>query len=71
MAAIAFASRLRTLREVAGLSVDDLARASGLSRQVLYRYEAGEREPGWNAVQAIARALGCTTDALRSDEGQS
>ena len=60
-----FAERLKALRERAGLSVADLALKAGLSRQVLYRYESGERDSGWSVVQRLADALDVATDELR------
>lgn len=63
-----FAARLRGLRERAGLTVQGLAEAAGVTRQAVHNYEAGDRRPTWGAVQALAAALGVTTDEFR-DEG--
>jgi transcriptional regulator with XRE-family HTH domain len=62
-----FPAKLAALRESAKLSQEDLADASGLTRQAIFNYEAGKRSPGWKEVQAIATALGVATDALRDD----
>jgi DNA-binding XRE family transcriptional regulator len=63
-----FAEALTALRAAAGLSVPDLARASGLSDDVLRQYETGKRSPTWSSVQAIATALGVPTDAFRGSK---
>lgn len=52
-----FASRLRELREAAGLSVQALADAAGLKRQGIYLLESGQRSPSWETVCALAKAL--------------
>lgn len=61
-----FAGRLARLRTAAGLSVPDLARKSGLSDDVLRRYEDGTRSPTWDSVQKLAAALGVPTDTFRT-----
>jgi DNA-binding XRE family transcriptional regulator len=60
-----FPVKVRELREAVGLSVAALAEAAGLSRQTIHQYEAGERRPTWDAVQAIAKALNTSTDTFR------
>jgi transcriptional regulator with XRE-family HTH domain len=55
---LAFADRLKSLRESAGLSQYALAQRSGLTKQALSRLELGEREPTWATVQLLAAALG-------------
>ena len=55
---LAFADRLKSLREAAGLSQYALAQRSGLTKQALSRLELGENEPTWATVQLIAAALG-------------
>lgn len=52
-----FARRLQELRKAAGLTQQELARRSGVTRQALSRLEAGERQPTWDAVCQLARAL--------------
>jgi transcriptional regulator with XRE-family HTH domain len=52
-----FAQRLQELRQAAGLTQQELARRSGVSRQALSRLEVGERQPTWDAVCQLARAL--------------
>ena len=65
MKAVTFQARLTALRTAAGLSIPDLARASGLSDDVLRQYEKGTRGPSWESVQMIAKALAVPTDAFR------
>ena len=63
-----FPARLTALRTAAGLSIPDLARASGLSDDAIRKWEAGERGPTWEGVQKLATALGCPTDAFRESK---
>jgi transcriptional regulator with XRE-family HTH domain len=67
--ATTFARRLRSLREAAGLSRYQLAALCGLGYQRLYRFEKEGVEPDWSAVQALADALGISTEALRTTAG--
>jgi transcriptional regulator with XRE-family HTH domain len=57
-----FGTKLRTLREKAGLTQVELAKRAGLHSQGVVKLERGEREPAWATVQALADALGvdCT-----------
>ncbi len=52
-----FAERMRALRERAGLSQAELARASGLTKGAITKLEQGHREPAWATVLAICNAL--------------
>lgn len=63
-----FSSRLRELREKAGLSVQELATKANLNRQVIYKLEDGNRDPAWRTVQALADALKVKTEAFRSEK---
>lgn len=53
-----FASRLRSLREAAGLCVNALAKKAGLTRHCVGRLEKGEREPSLETARKLAAALG-------------
>lgn len=55
---VTFAARLRTLRETAGLSIPDLARAAVLTSQAVHQLERGEREPTLETAKKLAKALG-------------
>ena len=63
-----FARRLRTLRQAAGLTIADLAEASGLAWTTVQSAESGARaDPRWSTVVALAEGLGVSTDAFRDD----
>jgi transcriptional regulator with XRE-family HTH domain len=51
-------TKLRELREARGLTQDQLAGLSGLPAGTVRNYEQGRREPSWEAVWALAEALG-------------
>lgn len=53
-----FGSRLRQLREEAGISCNELARRSGVSDGMISRLERGERTPTLDTARKLARALG-------------
>src|SRR5262245_42475891 len=65
-----FADRLKDLRETAGISQYELAKRSGLSRQALSNLELGNREPTWETVRTLARALGVSVAEFDSGEPQ-
>ena len=50
--------RLRTLRDSAGLTQEQLARAANIGRVTLVRLENGEQTPRGKTLTAIAEALG-------------
>lgn len=60
-----FGAKLAALRDAKGMTREDLADAAGITRQSLHNYETGARRPTWDAVQAIAAALGVPTDTFR------
>jgi transcriptional regulator with XRE-family HTH domain len=55
-----FSSLLSQLREEKGMTQYALARVSGLSKQAISLLEQGAREPTWDTVQLLAKALGVT-----------
>jgi transcriptional regulator with XRE-family HTH domain len=60
-----FAGRLRELRKAAGLTQGELAERAGMHRHGITKLELGERQhPSWDTVQALARALGVSTEAF-------
>jgi putative transcriptional regulator len=63
----AFAQRLQKLRKATGLTQEVLARRCGMSRQTLAKLESGEREPTWNAVCRLARALPVGVEAFAAN----
>lgn len=63
-----FGEKLAKAREQAGLSRKELAEMLNVGQNTIWRWEAGQREPSLEKIQAIARALGVTTDALMTSE---
>jgi transcriptional regulator with XRE-family HTH domain len=64
-----FAERLHELREKAGLSQSELAKASGVPVWTVRGYEQGRREPLWNVLFKLAKALGVTCEAFADCDG--
>ncbi len=60
----AFKDRLKRARTRADMSQGELARSSGIDRQLLSKYERGASEPRLEACARLAKALKCTTDYL-------
>lgn len=60
----AFARRLKALREERGMDQEALAKASGVSKGSIARYEIGMNVPRVDIAVALAGALGCSTDVL-------
>jgi transcriptional regulator with XRE-family HTH domain len=58
------AQRLRSGREDRGLTLDELATATGLSKPYLSRLESGDRQPSVATLLTVSRALGVPTSAL-------
>src|SRR5262249_17774080 len=62
-----FGTVLVRLREAAAMSQDELANRSGLTRQALWYLETGDREPSWDTVQRLAKALGLDCSAFENE----
>src|SRR5919198_5673929 len=61
--------RVRTLREAMGLSLRELARASGVSAPTVSQVERGETSPTLTVAHKIASGLNLTlSQLLRLDE---
>ncbi|MEU0060768.1 XRE family transcriptional regulator [Streptomyces sp. NPDC006334] len=58
------APRLRSLRRLAGLTLEAAARAAGLSPAHLSRLETGRRQPSLPMLLALARVYGTTVSDL-------
>ena len=56
-----------TLRKEKGWSQGDLAKQSGVSREMIGKYERGEAVPSNEAAKKIASALGVTLDYLAGE----
>lgn len=61
-------SRIRQLRESAGLTQEALARAADIARGTLVRIENGEYSPRFETLEALARALRKPLDRLLVDD---
>ncbi len=60
--------RLRSARDRAGLTLDQLAVASGLSKAHLSRLESGERQPSIAALLDLSGTLGVPVNELLGEE---
>lgn len=62
---MSFGDRLRTLRKAKGLSLDDLAGESGISRAYLWKLERKpEANPSLDRLEKLARALDTSVGEL-------
>jgi transcriptional regulator with XRE-family HTH domain len=59
-----FGQRLARVRDDAGLSQSALARAVGTSQSAISQIESGERNPSFETIRQIARALSMTPAQL-------
>jgi transcriptional regulator with XRE-family HTH domain len=62
-----FGNRMRFRRTELGLTLAQLAEATGLHLQSLSRLERGEREPTWETVLKLSKALRWPTDAFLTE----
>lgn len=56
--------RLRALREIAGLTQEELAAAIGSSEPQVFRYEKNKNEPGADVLIRMAQFFHVSTDYL-------
>ena len=54
-----FGWNLRCMRKDAGLTIAELAAASGCSASAISQYQMGRRSPSFDAIQRLADALEC------------
>ncbi|HWI31879.1 MAG TPA: helix-turn-helix domain-containing protein [Microbacterium sp.] len=66
--ALTIGRRIRQLRTARGMTLDELATAVDRAPSQLSMIENGKREPKLTLLQAIARALGASLDALLESE---
>jgi transcriptional regulator with XRE-family HTH domain len=64
-----FASRLKDLREAAGLTQGELAQRAGVTTDAISRLERGDRKPTWETVLSLAKVLGVRSTAFEGSEG--
>ncbi len=65
-----FGARLRQIRKELGESQDEFAARIGTSKQVLSRYEIGQRVPKISLAEKYAKSLGVTVDYLMGGSPQ-
>ena len=70
VAYVTFGERLRAIRKEKGLSQDEFAKLLGTSKQVLSRYEIGQRIPKITQVQEYAKKLNVSADYLLGDSAE-
>lgn len=63
------AGRVRSLRNAAGMSLADLAAATGVSRSMISLIERGEANPTASVLERIASGMGMPLAGLFSDPG--
>lgn len=63
-----FGQRLRRLRQEKGLSQQELAAKSGISRVTIARIELGEQSPRYETIVALAKGLNIPIERLLLDE---
>lgn len=56
--------RIRQLRTERGMSQTELSERTGLVQCHIVRIEQGRYSVGFDTLQAIAKALGCTVDII-------
>ena len=61
-------SRIRALREAAGLTQSELAATAYVTRQSVGNWERGNTLPDVQSLQLVAKALNTTVDGLLGDE---
>jgi transcriptional regulator with XRE-family HTH domain len=65
----AISERLKSLRARAGLTLDELANRSGVSRAMISRIERAEASPTAALLARLSEALGLSLSAFFADEG--
>ena len=65
------AERLRQVRELRGLSLNALAKVSGVARTTIGYIESGETSPSLATVELLAQALGVPVPWLAYGEGDA
>lgn len=70
LAYVTFGDRLRAIRKEKGMSQDEFAKLLGTSKQVLSRYEIGQRIPKITQVQEYAKKLNVSADYLMGDSAE-
>lgn len=66
-----FAARLKSLRESAGLTQQDLASKAGMQKLGVAKLEQGLSEPTWATVQALAKAFDGAVGEFVVEDGET
>lgn len=66
-----FGQRLRELRNQRGISQNELSKYIGVSKSSVNMYERGEREPGFETLEAIADFFNVNMDYLLGRKNSS
>ena len=61
--------KIKAWRRFLGMTQDEFAKVSGISKATLVGYEVGQRKPGYEALAAIA-STGCNINWLLTGKGQ-
>ncbi len=64
-----FGERLRELRKSKGLTQEELAELSGVSRRMIGHYETVVKRPSIDKAQKIAQGLGVSVQVLMGESG--
>lgn len=67
---VSFGERLREIRKEKGMSQEAFAQLLGTSKQVLSRYETGQRSPKISQVQEYAQKLGVSAEYLMEETAE-
>ncbi len=59
-----FATRLRNLRDLEGLTIYQLSKNTGISETSISNYEAGDQEPTLSVITKFSVFFKCTSDYL-------
>lgn len=62
---------MRTARDAQGLTLDQLAEATGIDRATLNRYELGRQAPSFDRGLLVARVLGVSLDSIARGESDT
>ncbi len=60
--------RIRELRNIHGLSVEELGQLIGKSKWTIHKYEAGERDPSSDTIKSLAEIFSVSIDYLMETE---
>lgn len=64
-----FGAKLRKVRLDRGLTQQELATAINSKQRTVSRWESGEREPGWGAMQRLVRFFGVSYSEFEMEDG--